>query len=61
MAEGITDHIWSLKELLTLEFLFNNLGTRTKIKTYENAGHSLKEVSDEVYIEVKSWIIDKSK
>jgi len=27
MAENITDHIWSLKELLTLRIRFNNLGT----------------------------------
>lgn len=32
-----------------------------KIKLYEGAGHSLKEVSEEVYIDVESWIIDNLK
>ncbi len=29
-----------------------------RIKIYKNAGHSLKETSEEIYVEVKSWIID---
>lgn len=29
-----------------------------KLKIYENVGHSLNEVSDEVYSEVKHWIKD---
>jgi pimeloyl-ACP methyl ester carboxylesterase len=40
------------------EYAYNLAHEPKKIKIYENAGHSLKEVSDEVFTEMKSWIID---
>jgi len=42
-------------------YAYNLAHEPKKIKIYENAGHSLKEVSDEVYMEVKNWIIGNLK
>ncbi len=42
-------------------YAYNLAHEPKKIKIYENAGHGLKEVSDEVYMEVKNWIIDNLK
>jgi pimeloyl-ACP methyl ester carboxylesterase len=38
-------------------YAYNLAHEPKKIKIYENAGHGLNEVSDEVYMEVKNWII----
>lgn len=43
------------------EYAYNLAHEPKKIKLYEDAGHGLKEVSEEVYKEVKDWIIDKLK
>jgi len=39
-------------------YAYNLAHKPKKIKTYENAGHGLKEVSDKVYGEVRDWIIE---
>lgn len=39
-------------------YAYNLAHEPKKIKTYENAGHGLKEVSDKVYGEVRDWIIE---
>ncbi|HII93110.1 MAG TPA: alpha/beta hydrolase [Methanosarcina sp.] len=42
-------------------YAYNLAHEPKKIKTYESAGHSLKEVSDKVYGEVRDWIIENLK
>lgn len=37
-------------------YAYNLAHEPKKLKIYENAGHSLNEVSDEVYSEVKQWL-----
>jgi pimeloyl-ACP methyl ester carboxylesterase len=39
-------------------YAYNLAHEPKKVKIYENAGHDLKEVSDEVYAEVRYWITD---
>lgn len=42
-------------------YAYNLAHEPKRIKTYENAGHGLKEVSDKVYAEVRDWIMDNLK
>lgn len=42
-------------------YAYNLAHEPKRIKLYENAGHSLEEISEEVYSEVKSWIKDNLK
>ncbi|RXA20477.1 alpha/beta hydrolase [Methanosarcina sp. MSH10X1] len=42
-------------------YAYNLAHEPKKIKIYKNAGHGLKEVSDEVYAEVRNWIMDNLK
>lgn len=42
-------------------YAYNLAHEPKKIKIYEKAGHGLKEASDEVYAEVRSWIMDNLK
>lgn len=42
-------------------YAYNLAHEPKKIKLYEGAGHGLSEVSEEVYAEVKDWIIDNLK
>lgn len=39
-------------------YAYNLAHEPKRIKIYENAGHGLKEVSNDVYAEVRSWIIN---
>lgn len=39
-------------------YAYNLAHEPKRIKIYENAGHGLKEVSSEVYTEVRNWILD---
>ncbi|MGB9939615.1 alpha/beta hydrolase family protein [Methanosarcina sp.] len=42
-------------------YAYNMAHEPKRIKIYESAGHGLKEVSDEVYAEVRNWIVDNLK
>lgn len=42
-------------------YAYNLAHEPKKIKLYEDAGHGLAEVSEEVYMEVKDWIVDNLK
>lgn len=42
-------------------YAYNLAHEPKEIKIYENAGHGLREVSEEVYAQVKNWIMDNLK